>query len=308
MGSSPQRNGAAGRAGIRAELRGTAVHDAWRFATSLVDAVRMRAALRDVRTYVLFIGHGRSGHSIVGSLLDAHPEAIVSDELDAARFIARGFARDQVLALSVSRSARQAAGERTKAGRGGRTYSYFVPGWWNGRFTRLRVIGDTRAGGTVHRFASDPELLERIDGRMRALTVRYIHVVRNPYDNVSTMTVRRGRDLAEAVDGYFADCETLVRMRAAIGAERLLTIRHEDLIADPRTRLADACRFVGIDPSPEYLGACASILFPSPSRTRESVDWPAELVARVARDIERFDFLSGYAFGSDPGSWAPASS
>jgi Sulfotransferase family len=298
MGSSPDRVVRGGPAAIRGGLRGTIVHDAWRFATSLVDAARFRPALRDVRTYLLFIGHGRSGHSIVGSLLDAHPEAIVSDELDAARFIDRGFTRDQVLALSVARSARQAAGERRKAGRGGRTYSYLVPGWSNGRFSRLRVVGDTRAGGTVHRFAGDPELIERIDARMRGLTVRYVHVVRNPYDNVSTMTVRRGRALEQAVGGYFADCETLVRLRATIGAERLLTMRHEDLIADPRAQLADACRFVGIDASPEYLDACAGILFSNPSRTRESVDWPPELVDRVARDIERFDFLAGYSFES----------
>jgi Sulfotransferase family len=298
MESSPDPGGRARPAGARAHVRGTIVDDGWRFATSLVDAVRLRPALRDVRTYLLFIGHGRSGHSIVGSLLDAHPEAIVSDELDAAHYVARGFARDQVLALSVAKSRRQAEGERRKAGRGGRTYSYLVPGWSNGGFTRLRVIGDTRAGGTVHRFARDPDLIDRIDARMRGLTVRYVHVVRNPYDNVSTMSVRRGRALEEAVEGYFADCETLVRMRTAIGAERLLTVRHEDLIVDPRRRLADTCRFVGIDPSPAYLDACAGILFSSPSRSRTSIDWPAELVTRVAKDIERFDFLADYSFES----------
>jgi hypothetical protein len=136
MESSPDPGGRAGLAGARAHVRGTIVDDGWRFATSLVDAVRLRPALRDVRTYLLFIGHGRSGHSIVGSLLDAHPEAIVSDELDAAHYVARGFARDQVLALSVAKSRRQAEGERRKAGRGGRTYSYLVPGWSNGGYTR----------------------------------------------------------------------------------------------------------------------------------------------------------------------------
>ena len=33
-----------------------------------------------VETFVMFIGHGRSGHSIVGSLLDAHPEVIIAHE------------------------------------------------------------------------------------------------------------------------------------------------------------------------------------------------------------------------------------
>src|SRR5919108_3530136 len=82
---------------VRAALRDTVALDAWRFATSLVGAARLRSVFRDVQVYCLFVGHGRSGHSIVGSLIDAHPEAVVSDELDAARYIARGFLRDQVL-------------------------------------------------------------------------------------------------------------------------------------------------------------------------------------------------------------------
>ena len=35
-----------------------------------------------IRTFVLFIGYPRSGHSLVGSLIDAHPHAVVSHEVD----------------------------------------------------------------------------------------------------------------------------------------------------------------------------------------------------------------------------------
>ena len=66
-----------------------------------------------------------------GHQVAAQDVVIGPDELDAARYIDRGFGRDQVLALSVVRSARQAAGERRKAGRGGGSYSYVVPGWSN---------------------------------------------------------------------------------------------------------------------------------------------------------------------------------
>jgi sulfotransferase family protein len=282
--------------GLRARLHDTPVLDAWRFATSLVDAVRWRSALRDVRTYALFVGHGRSGHSIVGSLIDAHPEAIVSDELDAVRYLDHGFHRDQILALSIARSARQAKSLRQKAGREGRTYSYLVPGWANGRFERLRVVGDTRAGGTVHRMATDPGLLERVDPRMRGLDVRYLHVIRNPYDNISTMTVRRGRALEEAIDGYLADCDALVELRRRIGPERLHDLRHEDLVTEPRASVEAVCRFLGLECPPGYLDACAGILFASPSRSRSAVAWTPEQIARVASGIEQIDFLAGYSF------------
>jgi hypothetical protein len=281
---------------VKAGLRQTPVLDAWRFATSLVDAARRRADLRQASTYCLFIGHGRSGHSIVGSLLDAHPEAIVSDELDAVRYIRLGFRRDQVLALSLDRSRRLAAGERRKAGREGKTYSYFVPGWANGRFDRLRVVGDSTAGSAVHAMRDRPGLIELIDRRMHGLGVRYVHVARNPYDNISTMTIRRGRTLDDAIAAYFADCETLLAIRRELGRERLHDLRHEDLILDPRPRLAELCLFLDLPALPDYLDACAGILFSSPSRSRSNVAWTPEQIERVAGQIERIDFLAGYSF------------
>jgi hypothetical protein len=281
---------------LRNRLRDTPALEAWRFASSLVGAARWQSALRDVRTYCLFIGHGRSGHSIIGSLLDAHPQAIVSDELDALRYIRRGFLRDQVLALSVGRSAAWRRGHRRKRGRSGQTYSYLVRDWWNGRFQQLHLVGDTRAGGTVHQLAAEPGLLDQVDRRMSGLSVRYVHVVRNPYDNISTMTIRRGRTLDDAIAAYFADCESLVAIRAGIGAHRLHDLRHEDLIADPRARLAELCRFLDLPVPDGYLDACAGILFSSPSRSRDSVAWSPERVDRVAGQIARFDFLAGYSF------------
>lgn len=281
---------------VKRQLREPPLIDGWRFATSLVGAVRWRSALRDVRTYCLFIGHGRSGHSIVGSLLDAHPQAIVSDELDAVRYIDLGLRRDQVLALSIGSSLAAARHRRRKSGRGGQVYSYLVPGWWNGRFENLRVVGDTRAGGTVHHLAADPDLLDRTDLRMRGLAVRYVHVARNPYDNISTMTIRRGRTLDDAIAAYFADCESLLAIRERIGRGRLHDLRHEDLIADPRARLAELCQFLDLPVPDGYLDACAGILFSSPSRSRDSVEWPADRIDRVAGQVARFDFLAGYSF------------
>src|SRR5947207_1497248 len=43
---------------------------------------RMRDALRDLEVFCLFVGQGRSGHSIVGALLDAHHEIVLPDTVD----------------------------------------------------------------------------------------------------------------------------------------------------------------------------------------------------------------------------------
>ena len=51
-------------------------------------------------TFCLFLGHARSGHSIVGVLLDAHPRIVLADEFDALEYVDARFSKGQILYLS----------------------------------------------------------------------------------------------------------------------------------------------------------------------------------------------------------------
>jgi hypothetical protein len=285
-------------AGLREAARRTPLLTAWRYGTFGIGSRRERSLLRGVETYCLFIGHARSGHSIVGALLDAHPQIVISDELDALRYVPYGFDRWQLTYGSLDIARRQAQTQRQKAGRGGQTYSYHVPGQWQGRAHDLRVVGDSRAGWTTRRLTADPELLDRLRERMSPLRVKFIHVVRNPFDNIATMMVRGGRTFDDAFAQYAANCEAIVPLSKRIGVEALARIRHEDLVGHPQAALVTLCDFLGVTPEPDYLEAASAILFRSPSRSREGVDWPAERLRKVEELVGRFDYLSGYGFDS----------
>lgn len=41
---------------------------------------KLHELYNDIETFVMFIGYPRSSHSLVGSILDAHPEIIISNE------------------------------------------------------------------------------------------------------------------------------------------------------------------------------------------------------------------------------------
>ena len=43
-----------------------------------------------IQLYCMFVGYPRSGHSLVGTLLDAHPDIVIAHELDALRHIRAG--------------------------------------------------------------------------------------------------------------------------------------------------------------------------------------------------------------------------
>ena len=264
----------------------------------LTSYVRSRGELRSFRSierYCMFIGHARSGHSIVGAMLDAHPNVILPDEVDALRYVAAGFSREQLFHILLSRSRRQVVKERTKAGRNGKSYSYRVPDQWQGRFSTLKVIGDSKAGKSTQRLAQSPSILDRLRRCMGPVDLRFIHVVRNPYDNISTLMVRGGRSFDNAITQYFANCQALVAIRQRVG-DSLLTIRQEQVILQPALTLRQLCDFLQLTAPDDYLHACAGILYTSLPKSRYSVAWDDALIERVRRQIEQFDFLAGYAY------------
>jgi hypothetical protein len=95
---------------------------------------------------------------------------------------------------------------------------------------------------------------------------------------------------------YFSMCVTndVIRRRDDV---RVRDVMHEDLVADPGTVLTDLCRFLDVQPDAAHLQACASVLYPSPHRSRDAVEWPPGLRDDVRRSVQGFEFLRRY--GSD---------
>ncbi len=153
-----------------------------------------QAAFRDMKTFCMFLGFPRSGHSIVGSLLDAHPNIVISDELDVLRYIKLGFSNMQICQLILSRSRIQAQAGRKKTGRRGKDYSYMVPGQWQGQYEKIRVIGDKKGGAAIIQLMSEPDLLQQLQQTIDS-EIKFVVITRNPYDNISTMHLRQNRNL-----------------------------------------------------------------------------------------------------------------
>jgi hypothetical protein len=248
-----------------------------------------------VRTFCFFIGHLKSGTSLLGGLLDAHRDVILSDELDALRFVEAGFSRDQLFHLILKRARAEARKHRITARRL-QAYSFEVPGQWQGRSETPLVVGDGRAGPTTQRLGTSPDLLERLEEALGQLDLRVIHVVRNPFDPISASIVRGQRSFADAIDHYIKRCDVLEGLRDRLDATNMLAVRYEDVVADPETRLAEICRFLGVEADPAYLRASCAIVRPNPDRTRDTVEWTEPWISAVEERIAGYDFLKGYAF------------
>lgn len=259
---------------------------------SLATGFRSRRDFAEIEAYAMFVGASRSGHSLVGSLLNAHPEVVIAHQLHALRYVAAGFRRLQIFGMILRTDNRY--GKRGRISNKGR-FHYAVPGQWQGRFTRLRVIGDKRGASSTELLDQRPELLERLRSVV-GVPLRIVHVVRNPFDNISTMAVRFRTGLPAAADRYFTLLEITASVKAATEEGEWLDLRHEDMIADPATWLPRLCSFVGVTAEDDYVNDCASIIYKRPHQSRFEASWSDQLREQVERQIAAFPFLEGYCF------------
>lgn len=137
---------------------------------------KSKKLFKSLKYYCLFIGTGRSGHSLIASLIDAHPNAIISNELNVLKYFIKGFGKNQLFSMILENSRRQSEKGRSWTG-----YSYSVESQMQGSFTKLFVIGDKKGGISTELLRGNFDLLVKISKRWN-LELKLIHVIRNPYD------------------------------------------------------------------------------------------------------------------------------
>ena len=241
--------------------------------------------------YCMFIGYPRSGHSLVGAILDAHPNAVVAHELNALHYLAAGASRLELFWLLRKNAERFAA-----LGRRWGDYDYAIPGQWQGRHAELQVIGDKKGGTSSWLLGEQPELLARLRKTVD-LPLRLLHVVRNPYDNIATIARKDTGSLEQAVRFYARLAVTNAALIEQAG-DAVLSVRHEDMIARPREHIARIARFLGIAADETWMAASAAVVAANPRRTRGEVEW-SPAAKRAVREIScKQVFLSGYAFNA----------
>ncbi|ASC71040.1 hypothetical protein XM38_019890 [Halomicronema hongdechloris C2206] len=90
---------------------------------SMYGAWKHRKYFDKIENYCIFIGCGRTGHSLVGACLDTHPDMVISDELGAVKYINKhSYSKGQIYYLILKGAQVHAQAGKTVAG-----YSYAVP-------------------------------------------------------------------------------------------------------------------------------------------------------------------------------------
>jgi len=286
-----------------------------------------QSVIDGVKTFVFFLGHARSGHSIVGSLIDSHPHMVISHEFDLF-----GSLSSQSLAATkpeifnaLWKNTEMAVnnGLRTES-EIGKGYSLSVDGLYQGRYVdHIDVIGDKQGGTTTKMLLRSPDKWSYAFNIIKSLAgnLKVIHVIRNPYDNIATSImyaftgkhkfgeVKRNNDTDQInsrvtpklievkIKAYFSF------LRAIVDAEKrynldVIEIHGKDLISDPRGTLLKMCNDLGVTCSDNYLEMCGNKIYKTESRTRYMIKWADEHIQKVEQNIKNYTSLKGYTFYS----------
>ena len=252
--------------------------------------------LDNLQYFCMFIGYPFSGHSLVGSIIDAHPNAVISHELHVGRLVKKGFPKDKIFSMIILNSIFYA-----RQGRTWNEHSYIIPGEWNGRFSAIKVIGDKQGGTNSKFFTRRSDVLQAIDSAL-GMPVKYIHVMRNPYDMMSTlyrMTKNPAPDRMKYAIGQIAkQMKRVEKLRQQIDSEHWFDLYHEQLLSSPAETIEALFRFFDLETPAGFAENCKKILYINPHKSRFDIPWRDTDVEFFTSELSQFPWFSCYSFDS----------
>ena len=288
--------------------------------------------IEQIKTLTFFLGHSRSGHSIVGSILDAHPHIILANEGKLFTKLQEDLSNETpyytnkltVFNLLWKKSVYSTrAGTRSSKENGVKKgYTLSIDGLYQGAFVPpVQVIGDNNAGRTTDLFIDESSQWEQTFLKIKSMVnipIKVIQVIRNPYDNIATAVLYKSvggaRDVAAVkhnneklkvnnrtmqyfINRYFNRLRAVQQIKNKFNLT-VLEIHGEDLIENPKSIILSMCQFLGVSCSDDYLETCSNKLFKSESKTRHKIRWSEKWISDVQESIMNFDGLKRYSFDS----------
>lgn len=277
--------------------------------------------VKKVKRFLFFVGYARSGHSIIASMLDAHPNVVIAHEYSLfyqwqmePELHSNKSWLFNTLYENSQYNMRQGLRNKNAKNKG---YSLSMPGLWQGKYDKyIDVIGDKAGGMTAQVYRRSHSefisLYHQLENSLGKLPISVIHVLRNPYDNIATMLLynqhqklnasiinkyENDEALTHQIISYFNQVKSVMDMIERTPL-KVLELHSVDMISDPKGTLQKACSFLQIHCTATYLHTCAKFTYTSESRSRELVHWTASNIELVAEKSQKFSSLLRYSFTS----------
>ena len=241
----------------------------------------------DLNSFCLIIGNSRSGSTILGSIVDAHPNAIVANETMASQAFWRGMSKSDILGEIVENSS-----ANYRSGRQSEDYQYQIGSSPESK-SSVSVYGDKIWNPATLLLHGDYDLISRLESKLSARVV-LIASIRNPFDTIATMHRRSQAPIKDRIRWFFMHCEALAAIEEKTPQSNFFISHHEHLIDSPDEEILRICRALMLSVDNQHVDNVKRLLYRRPSKSGMAIDWDLKEVDEILERMRRFPFLSMY--------------
>ncbi|WP_154222850.1 sulfotransferase [Marinicella rhabdoformis] len=239
-----------------------------------------------VESFVVFLGHAHSGHSLIGALLDSHPRAAITNEINVAKLLVdHDLNSEQTLSLLLSTSfENQHPDAWNNTG-----YSYKTTTGFQGNTTHPLVIGDKKGGGNTRIIKKNPQVLERLH-KLFGGKLKFIQVIRNPYDNIAAFSHYWQEPInIKHVERYFENLET-TQFIESTGIGSFYKLDYTSFMQNPKLEYTNLLKFVELEINEELINLTLKIVNKTEHKRAKKYDWPPDILAAIEKNIKIFNY------------------
>jgi hypothetical protein len=265
----------------------------------------------NIDSLLFFIGTPRSGHSLVGRLLDSSEEVALVHELDILDI------KNRVPFISIEKSILGYYEdidheEEIKNIAGG--YNLYIENSFQGLVKNIKYLGDKKGAGTTFAYIKNKKTFEQLKNDFKI-----IFVVRNPLDNIASMAKRnyffsKGNKKFDEIDkDYMSSKYKQMKIPSEIFnislnmylnlisasieilnryPENVYLMYYEDLKENPEKELTKIFNWLDINQDKEYIKTISSKVDSSLKSTEDIILW--ENKEEIIDQLSKIDILSRY--------------
>lgn len=241
--------------------------------------------LSNIESFVIFLGHAHSGHSIIGALLDAHPEVAISNEINIPKLILdHQLDKTNIfkLTLAYSLNSIQWKGEKNTG------YKYGIKNSFQGKTKYPKILGDKKGGGSTRVLRMHPEIINQLFETFKD-KLKIIIVLRNPKDNIAAYSYYWKQELAlQHIQRYYENLETTLNIEKKY-KDHCIKIQHSDFISNPFKIYKALLTFLNLKADDQMIQKWTSIVNNKENKRSNEINWPDELLKEINEQNIKFN-------------------
>lgn len=206
---------------------------------------------------VIFVGHAHSGHSIIGAMLDSHPDTAIANELNIPKVIKHHkLSERQIYSLIIN----QSKDISKKDGWRNSEYKYNFKSTGQSKNIKPKVIGDKKAGGSTRIFYNHFWVFEHLLD-IFGEKLKLVFVNRNARDIVAAYSYYMKQEPSQFhIDRYIENYNTTMKLKSTLPPNQWLTINQKDFIDKPGVILSKLFRFFNLSEEKDYIQYLSSFV------------------------------------------------